>query len=50
LSKDYTMQTPFTDWSVEIARGGLEVGELDLSSLSGVEVEFLCDFSYADYK
>lgn len=50
LSKHYTMQTPFTDWTVEIARGGLKVEEIDVDGLSGVDMEFLCDFSYVDYK
>lgn len=50
LSKDYTMQTPFTDWTVEIARGGLKLEEFDVHGLSGVDIELLCDFSYIDYR
>jgi hypothetical protein len=47
LHQDYTMQTPFTDWTVKLARGGLTAEEIDLQGLSGVEMEILCDFCYA---
>jgi hypothetical protein len=50
LSKDYTMQTPFIDWTIEIARGGLKLDEVNVDGLSGIGVEILCDFSYVDYK
>ncbi|KAL6786535.1 hypothetical protein J3E68DRAFT_446839 [Trichoderma sp. SZMC 28012] len=46
LAQDYTAQTPFTNWTVSLARGGLSTDEIDTSSLTGVEVELFCDVSY----
>ncbi|RSL59402.1 hypothetical protein CEP54_007314 [Fusarium duplospermum] len=48
MAQDYTAQTPFTEWTVELAKGGLTVDELEIDGLSGVEVELLCDVCYSD--
>ncbi|KAF5578849.1 hypothetical protein FPCIR_11392 [Fusarium pseudocircinatum] len=47
LSQDYTIQSPFTDWTVELAKGGLSASELDTDGLTGVEVELICDVCYS---
>ncbi|RSL98148.1 hypothetical protein CEP52_010468 [Fusarium oligoseptatum] len=48
LAQDYTAQTPFTEWTIELARGGLTSDELETDGLSGVEVELVCDVCYSD--
>ncbi|KAF2001030.1 hypothetical protein P154DRAFT_407341, partial [Amniculicola lignicola CBS 123094] len=46
LNRDYTMQTPFTEWTVTIAHGGLKLEDIDVQALTGVEVELLCEVCY----
>ncbi|KAH7111486.1 hypothetical protein B0J13DRAFT_631825 [Dactylonectria estremocensis] len=48
LAQDYTIQTPFTEWTVELAKGGLTADELKTDGLNEVEVELLCDVCYSD--
>ncbi|RBR26039.1 uncharacterized protein FIESC28_01067 [Fusarium coffeatum] len=48
LSQDYTIQSPFTEWTVELAKGGLSADELDTDRLDEVEVELCCDVCYSD--
>lgn len=48
LAQDYTAQTPFTDWTVQLAKGGLTADEIETADLSALEVELLCDVRYSD--
>lgn len=46
--RDYTAQTPLTEWEVSLAPGGLGVEELDLEGLTGLKMEFWCDVTLSD--
>ena len=41
--RDYTRQTPITNWQISIDEGGLQVKDMDLTDLQGVRMEFWCD-------
>ena len=46
--RDYTRQTPITDWKISIGEGGLRAQDLDLSNLRGLRMEFWCDVTLLD--
>lgn len=47
-AKDYTIQTPFTEWTVALAKGGLTAEELSVDGLDAVSLELVCDVCYSE--
>ncbi|KAK5661826.1 hypothetical protein OQA88_9928 [Cercophora sp. LCS_1] len=47
--RDYTLQTPLTEWEVAVAPGGLEAKDLNFERLTALRMEFWCDVTLSGF-
>jgi hypothetical protein len=46
LKSDYLMLTPFTQWTVQVAKGGVLAKDIDAASISGASLELTCEVCF----